>query len=245
METICLQIVDFKSLLKYFELIESARSPEYNKEKIYTEIHHIIPKCLGGSLDKSNEIILIYPDHVRAHIYLAKATKHWKLCCACSFMTQQKEGWENLTNFELEELNNYKRNYFNSEETKKKKSLSRIGKDSPMKGKKMSTEAKNKISMANKGKKRTKEEKQKMSKSHKGKILSKKHKENISKAFKGSNHPLYISDLILWYNKIENYYIKTTLYDFKNKYKIPSTVASGLKNGKRYSYKGWVCLCSI
>lgn len=45
------------------------------KEEIfdeYTERHHIIPKCLGGSDDESNIVVLLYREHVIAHMLLAR-----------------------------------------------------------------------------------------------------------------------------------------------------------------------------
>ena len=38
----------------------------------YTENHHIIPKCIGGSNDKSNLIALTPEEHFLAHQLLAK-----------------------------------------------------------------------------------------------------------------------------------------------------------------------------
>jgi hypothetical protein len=39
----------------------------------YQEIHHIVPRCLGGSDDKANKIRLIPEEHFFAHLLLAKA----------------------------------------------------------------------------------------------------------------------------------------------------------------------------
>lgn len=69
------------------------------------------------------------------------------------------------------------------------------GQNSPMYGKKLTEEAKLKISIANKGKKRTEEIKKKLSKSlegrispNKGKINSEEYKQKMSERMRGSNH---------------------------------------------------------
>ena len=49
-----------------------------NKEYIYCEVHHIIPKCCGGSDDADNLVYLYctecYPEHLKAHEYLWKSS---------------------------------------------------------------------------------------------------------------------------------------------------------------------------
>lgn len=42
------------------------------KENIYYEKHHIIPKCLGGSNDENNLVLLTYREHFLAHLLLSK-----------------------------------------------------------------------------------------------------------------------------------------------------------------------------
>ena len=57
---------EYNELIKTYSLIEI----DYDKE--YTEVHHIIPKCLGGDDNEENLIRLPYEYHVRAHILLAE-----------------------------------------------------------------------------------------------------------------------------------------------------------------------------
>ena len=56
----------------YNQLIEKGRQLEkegYNG--VYTEVHHIIPKCMGGTNDKNNLVRLTARYHVVAHMLLA------------------------------------------------------------------------------------------------------------------------------------------------------------------------------
>lgn len=43
-----------------------------NDESIYYESHHIIPKCMGGTDDKSNLVLLAAEEHYTAHLLLVK-----------------------------------------------------------------------------------------------------------------------------------------------------------------------------
>ena len=77
--------------------------------------------------------------------------------------------------------------YKPSDETRKKLSIVRIGKDSPMYGKKHSAEAKRKMSEAQKGRKCTDETKRKISEAHKGRKFSAANKGKHA----GKNNPMY------------------------------------------------------
>lgn len=57
--------------LKYHNFIESRRHRPLKAEKGY-EIHHIIPRSLGGSNKKDNLVKLTLKEHHTAHKYLAK-----------------------------------------------------------------------------------------------------------------------------------------------------------------------------
>ena len=75
-----------------------------------------------------------------------------------------------------------------SDETRKKLSIARIGKDSPMYGKKHSAETKRKMSEAQKGKKQSAETRRKISKAGKGRKHSNETKRKMSEAGKGRKH---------------------------------------------------------
>ena len=42
-------------------------------EGMYTEVHHILPKCQGGTNDKCNLVRMPVRYHIFAHIFLMKA----------------------------------------------------------------------------------------------------------------------------------------------------------------------------
>lgn len=62
---------------QYLQLIGSAKNRGLKPEKGY-EIHHIHPRALEGSDDKSNLVKLTVFEHCIAHYYLAKAVPCWK-----------------------------------------------------------------------------------------------------------------------------------------------------------------------
>lgn len=53
----------------YFRLM---KRPTITESSVYTELHHIIPKCLGGSDDNSNLVNLTAREHFIAHKLLCK-----------------------------------------------------------------------------------------------------------------------------------------------------------------------------
>jgi hypothetical protein len=63
-------------LLQYKKLIKSARIRQlFNTPPCYTEEHHIVPDCLGGSDNSYNFVTLTAREHFVAHRLLAKATQ--------------------------------------------------------------------------------------------------------------------------------------------------------------------------
>lgn len=42
-------------------------------EDVYTEVHHILPKCIGGTNKKNNLVRMPIRYHIFAHIFLMKA----------------------------------------------------------------------------------------------------------------------------------------------------------------------------
>lgn len=61
--------MDYKKI--YDNLIISRSNQPVKKDGYYEE-HHIIPKCLGGTNDKTNLILLTYREHFIAHLLLTK-----------------------------------------------------------------------------------------------------------------------------------------------------------------------------
>ena len=52
----------------YDNLIESRK----DRDTIKGEMHHIVPRCMGGSDDESNLVMLTYREHFIAHVLLQK-----------------------------------------------------------------------------------------------------------------------------------------------------------------------------
>lgn len=165
----------------------------------YTETHHIIPKCLGGSNEKDNLVNLTPEEHYLAHLLLVKIyPNNQKLIfavhrmCSGKYRNNKLYGW--IRRKVSIEIGNLHRGKVDSDETRLKKSLARRGKKlSPdvienmrlaqqnrsdevrknMSNSKLghivSDETKEKLSILNKGKKLSEETKIKISKSHLGK----------------------------------------------------------------------------
>jgi hypothetical protein len=60
---------DNKYTNTYYKIIERAKDRKLNG---YGENHHIIPKCLGGSNNKSNIVRLTAREHFLVHLLLTK-----------------------------------------------------------------------------------------------------------------------------------------------------------------------------
>jgi hypothetical protein len=62
----------------------------------YVERHHILPKCMGGSDDKSNMVALYPEEHFVAHVLLLKIHKNSEhrhsLAKAVNMMLQESKG---------------------------------------------------------------------------------------------------------------------------------------------------------
>lgn len=56
----------------YFDYINYVKSLNRKRGKVYYEKHHIIPKCLGGTNEKDNLILLTGREHFLAHYLLCK-----------------------------------------------------------------------------------------------------------------------------------------------------------------------------
>ena len=71
----------------YEKLISKARNRSILKSE-YKEVHHIIPKCMGGDDSKDNLISLFPEEHLVAHLLLVKIySDNQKLIYAANMMT--------------------------------------------------------------------------------------------------------------------------------------------------------------
>jgi predicted outer membrane protein len=131
---------------------------EYRKQNIpsgYTEKHHIIPKCLGGTNEKENIVKLTTREHFVVHQILAKIYKTKGLIYAAYSMSNSKTYGSKKYAW-LKELRS---NIPTSKETRKKISESIMNH-------KVSLETRNKMSKSKQN--MTKETKKKMSESKTG-----------------------------------------------------------------------------
>jgi len=201
----------------YDAIIQKAKSEnriklQKNQEGyVYYENHHILPKCLGGSNDEENLVLLIAKEHFVCHKLLTYIYKENISLIYAFFMLSHFEkykiyissrDYENIRNLiAITPITDEKRINLKlgvkkrkpiSENTRKKMSDLKKGKIPWNKGKKHSEESKKKMSESQlKRESFSQKTREKMSESHKGKPigkgrqLSKKHKENISKYRKG------------------------------------------------------------
>jgi hypothetical protein len=140
----------------YQKLITKRQSLEVNG---YGELHHIIPKSLGGSNAKSNLVRLTAREHFVAHRLLVRMTSgnaKRKMCFALMRTTSSKTHIPNSRTLELvrELYANQLRGVPRSEETKRKIS-------EKLKGIPLSEEVKAKISLGCKGLSKTESFKEK------------------------------------------------------------------------------------
>lgn len=87
----------------YNEIIEKSKLKGLNKRLLsyYTEFHHIVPKCLGGTNDKYNLVLLTGREHYLCHWLLWKMNKdNNSLFLAYHKMVYQKNKFQNR-NFKL------------------------------------------------------------------------------------------------------------------------------------------------
>lgn len=143
----------------YNRLIERAKSRILT---VYCERHHVVPKCLGGSDDPGNIVLLTAEEHYLAHQILVKIyPKHSGLLWAAIAMTQGGRSNGRTGN----KLYGWLRKEFVRQQTGSKRwsdeDKARIGlaskkrnqgKNHPMFGRKHSAETKQKMSEDRKGK---------------------------------------------------------------------------------------------
>ena len=161
----------------YSLLIEKAR---HRVLSTYTERHHIIPKCMGGSNDASNIVSLTPEEHFVAHQLLTRIYPgNHKLILAVRMMTMSKDGV--VRNNKL----------YSWLKCKFVNTMREIGRPPSHKGVPKSENHKRLIGLSNKGKVISEESKIKMREAHKGKAgtrngatLSKDTKAKISASVK-------------------------------------------------------------
>ena len=140
----------------YDELMEIARNRK--KPEGYVEKHHVVPRSWGGSNEESNLVWLTFPEHFRAHYWLAVSGNEQPMWMACVFMAGGKE-------------------------SRRKEELEKLSQDSEWL--EMLEEARSGHSKAQKGVPRSAATKAALSKALKGVPKSTTHIAAVSKALKG------------------------------------------------------------
>ena len=75
--------------MDYLNLYNNLCSKKHIDDDNYYEWHHIIPRCMGGSDDKSNLVKLTLREHYIAHMLLYKIYKTRPLFDAYFFMSHR------------------------------------------------------------------------------------------------------------------------------------------------------------
>lgn len=174
-------------------------------EDLYTEVHHILPKCQGGTNDECNLVRMPIRYHIIAHMLLACAfPDNPKLIYSVNAILMIGGGNNNISQLESrklaiskvstrliskfrEEAVKSRRGKHLTEEHKKKISEAQKGEKSYMYGKHAhhTEETRKKISLANKGRAKSKETREKLSKALKGRIISEETLKKRSESLKG------------------------------------------------------------
>ena len=183
--------------MDYMKIYNSIIKKYQESEPVgYSEIHHIIPKCMGGNNKKNNLVKLPYRYHFVAHLCLAKIYGEQLISAAwlmsqCGEHNSRKYEWvrKQVAEF-IRKLNTGRKQTL---EAKQKQILAQTGAKNQFYGKIHTEESRKKISDSHKTriyKKRSEETKIKMSLASKGKKKSEEHKLNLSLSKKGASSPM-------------------------------------------------------
>ena len=145
----------------------------------YKEVHHILPKSLGGSNDKSNLVELTAREHFIVHMSLCKFTKGE----AKRSMFFALNSMMNLNNRGMRKIKYSSRTF----EKVRKQCAKYLKGNKYNLGRIPSKKTRLKISQANKGRKVSDETRLRMSLANKGKVLSEEVKQKIANSLKGKN----------------------------------------------------------
>jgi hypothetical protein len=170
-----MQFLENKYTTWYYNIISRALARTLLNNE-YTELHHIIPKSLGGNNLKENLVILTAKEHFVCHILLTKMT-------TSSFKSKMIHAA-----IGMKRSRKYQHRYINSRLYEQVKKEFAILSRERNKGKILSAETRLKISAAHKGKIISNDTKIKMSQAAKGKSktpMSAELKKQISDKLKG------------------------------------------------------------
>lgn len=183
----------------YNSLIERAKTRILEG---YSESHHIIPKCRGGTDDENNLVKLTPEEHFLAHQLLIKMFPEdeklifaaWMMCSNNQFQQRtnnKRFGWLRRA-FNTAQKSQVRKKRAKETKPRKKRTLSKEHRDKISQagmGKIITPEQKLKMSASQKGRKFSEQSRQKMSESAKGKKLSSETRSKLSKLTKGIPKP--------------------------------------------------------
>ena len=135
--------------LHYNALIAKRIKTPANTTHTYTEIHHVIPKCMGGTDDETNLVCLTAREHYMAHVLLCKIYPNnasllyaWNMMsnmsdnmCKHNVRSYQSFRYHSLREQFSMACSETRKGFKHSEETKQKMSKSAKGRKSKLKGK--------------------------------------------------------------------------------------------------------------
>lgn len=204
----------YKNYIDYIAYVKTKNRKKLNKkdkEYVYYENHHIIPRCMGGNNDDKNLVLLTAREHFLAHYLLVKIYKnteyYGKLSLAFFQFTYRKNKNGQQSRIYNSKLYDYCRKNLDlslSEDRKNKISETRkkheigLGEKNPFYGRKHSQETIQKMKKSQHkrvnsenyinpwSKPRTQKEKEFLSKLKKGTKLSKNTKNNIKLGIQNS-----------------------------------------------------------
>jgi hypothetical protein len=168
--------MDYK---KHYDLLIKTRRNRVLKNEIYYEKHHIIPKSLGGTNEKTNIIKLTAREHFIAHWLLWRIYQNKEMAFAFFSMVYMRKNGVIISSRVYEESKIARRKYI--EENNK----------IYHKNKKLSKEQINKISERLRGVGKSIDHRKKISNSLKNKQKTLEHKKNLSKSLKNYDWSSY------------------------------------------------------
>lgn len=147
----------------YNQLIDKCIKMESEgySEEVYTEVHHILPKCMGGTNDKNNLVRVPIKYHITAHLLLARIYPDNVSLVRAALLMITRDG----VHYSLRRSTSLRIQY--------KQAILR----SPLKN-----STREKMRAAKLGKPLTEEHRHKISMSGKGRVFSEEHKEKIRQA---------------------------------------------------------------
>jgi hypothetical protein len=179
--------------IHYTRLIERARCRTING---YTEYHHIIPRCIGGTNDPINLVDLTPEEHLVAHLLLVKIYNNPSLIYAAKWMinrvkNNKEYGWLRRKHTEIMS------NRIVSDETRQKMSAAQQNRPKEVQDKityaqqNRSVEVRKNMSEAQMGHRVTEDTKEKLRQANLGKNHTEETCKKISRSHIGENNHFY------------------------------------------------------